>query len=99
MAFEGDSMICVSDQQGAGRAQGRVYQAEGIANAKTLLSSSHREPQRREGCKRKRLFGLRRSRKAPTKISRGMGNSGRLGGNEGLRLGGNGELIIYNWLP
>lgn len=44
MAFEGDSMVCVSDQQGAGRAQGRVCQAEGIANVKALLSSSHTEP-------------------------------------------------------
>lgn len=44
MAFEGNSMVCVSDKQGEGRAQGRVCQGEGAAIAKALRPSSHRAP-------------------------------------------------------
>lgn len=53
MAFERDSMVYVIGQQGEGRGQGRVFQAEGIAITKVLRPSSHTEPQRRENCKGK----------------------------------------------
>lgn len=56
MAFEEDGMVCVGNQQGEGRAQGRVCHAEGIDFAGLEAFQSHRAPEERGLLEEKTLW-------------------------------------------
>ena len=71
MAFERDGLVCVSNQRGEGRAQGRVCHTEGIDFAGLEAFQSHRAPEER---------GLPEEKTLWSKLGVGRALPGYLGG-------------------